>query len=50
METEGTAYRMDSIPLFMKKVIDKPENCHSDEWILTQLYERIEILKQEEDN
>ncbi len=50
VETEGTAYRMDSIPLFMKKVIDKPENCHSDEWILTQLYERIEILKQEEDN
>jgi len=50
VETEGTAYRMDSIPLFMKKVIDKPENCHSDEWILTQLYERIEILKQEEDD
>ena len=50
VETEGTAYRMDSIPLFMKKVIDKPENCHSDEWILTQLYERIKILKQREEN
>ena len=50
VETEGTAYRMDSIPLFMKKVIDKPENCHSDEWILTQLYERIENLKQREEN
>lgn len=45
VETEGTAYRMDSIPLFMKKVIDKPENCHSDEWILTELYKRIETLK-----
>ncbi len=49
VETEGTAYRMDSIPLFMKKVIDKPENCHSDEWILTKLYEKIELLRQRED-
>ena len=49
VETEGTAYRMDSIPLFMKKVINKPENCHSDEWILTRLYERLEQLKQMED-
>lgn len=45
VETAGTAYRMDSIPLFMKKVIDKPENCHSDEWILTELFKRIETLK-----
>lgn len=49
VETEGTAYRMDSIPLFMKKVIDKPENCHSDEWILSELYKRLSILKQKED-
>lgn len=41
VETEGTGYRMDSIPIFMKKVIDKPENCHSDEWIMTQLYKRL---------
>lgn len=46
VETEGTAYRMDSIPIFMKKVIEKPENCHSDEWILSELYKRIEHLKQ----
>lgn len=51
VETEGTGYRMDSIPLFMKKVIEKPENCHSDEWILSQLYNRIlKLDKQGEDN
>ena len=47
VETKGTAYRMDSIPLYMKKVIEKPENCHSDQWILSQIYNRIEKLKQE---
>lgn len=47
VETEGTAYRMDSVPLFMKKVIEKPEHCHSDEWILTQIYERLQQLKKE---
>lgn len=47
VETKGTAYRMDSIPLYMKKVIEKPENCHSDQWILFQIYNRIEKLKQE---
>ncbi|MCD7782129.1 MAG: formylmethanofuran dehydrogenase subunit B [Methanosphaera sp.] len=46
VETAGTGYRMDSIPIYMKKVIDKPENCHSDEWILTQLYNRIINLKE----
>jgi formylmethanofuran dehydrogenase subunit B len=37
---------MDSIPLFMKKVVEKPENCHSDEWILNQLNQRINSLKE----
>ncbi|MDO5825045.1 MAG: formylmethanofuran dehydrogenase subunit B [Methanosphaera sp.] len=46
VETEGTGYRMDSIPLFMKKVVEKPENCHSDEWILSQLNKRINSLKE----
>lgn len=49
VETEGTAYRMDSIPIFMKKVIDKPENCHSDEWILRQIYKRLELLKEDDE-
>ncbi|MCI5867538.1 MAG: formylmethanofuran dehydrogenase subunit B [Methanosphaera sp.] len=46
VETAGTGYRMDSVPIYMKKVIEKPENCHSDEWILTKLYEK---LQQDED-
>ncbi len=46
VETAGTGYRMDSIPIYMKKVIDKPENCHSDEWILNQLCKRINKIKQ----
>lgn len=46
VETEGTGYRMDSIPLFMKKVIDKPKNCHSDEWILSNLTNKFKLLQQ----
>ncbi|OED30293.1 formylmethanofuran dehydrogenase subunit B [Methanosphaera sp. WGK6] len=46
VETEGTAYRMDSIPIYMKKVIDKQENCHSDEWILSEIYRRILQIKE----
>lgn len=45
VETAGTAYRMDSIPIYMKKVIEKPENTHSDEWILREIYDRINKLK-----
>lgn len=46
VETEGTGYRMDSIPIFMKKVVEEPKNCHSDEWILKGIYDKIQELKQ----
>ncbi len=49
VETEGTAYRMDSIPIYMKKVIEKPENCHSDRWILSHIYEKLQQIRNKEE-
>lgn len=49
VETAGTGYRMDSIPLYMKKVVEKPETCHSDEWILREINKRISQIKDKED-
>jgi len=42
IEAEGTAYRMDAIPLRVKKVIDT--NYWSDEQILEKLLEKVEKL------
>jgi formylmethanofuran dehydrogenase subunit B len=41
VETDGTAYRMDGVPLPLKKVIDPPEGCLPDEEILRRLLEAI---------
>ncbi len=43
VETEGTAYRMDSIPLRMKKLIDT--TFKSDEEIVTDLIEKVREIK-----
>ena len=45
VEAPGTSYRMDSVPIYMKKVIDKPNTCRDDEWILKELFERVEKIK-----
>ncbi len=49
IETAGTVYRIDSVPLYMKKVVEEPHNCHSDEWIFIELYKRIQQLKSKGD-
>lgn len=45
IETEGTAYRMDHVPIRLRKVIDPPEGCLPDREILRMILERVRRLK-----
>ncbi|MFX1252012.1 MAG: formylmethanofuran dehydrogenase subunit B [Promethearchaeota archaeon] len=47
VDQSGTAYRMDGVPLFLKKIVDPPEGVLSDHEILTRLLSRIKALSQE---
>ncbi|MCD6263274.1 formylmethanofuran dehydrogenase subunit B [Candidatus Bathyarchaeota archaeon] len=47
IECEGTAYRMDGVPLKMKKVVDPPPGCLSDEEILHRILEEVRRLRGE---
>ncbi|MFX1513599.1 MAG: formylmethanofuran dehydrogenase subunit B [Promethearchaeota archaeon] len=41
IEEEGTAYRMDGVPLPMKKVVEPPDDIYSDTYLLSELLSRI---------
>ena len=45
IETEGTAYRMDHVPLPLKKVVEPPETCLPDEMILRKILKEVRKLK-----
>ncbi|MCW4016390.1 MAG: formylmethanofuran dehydrogenase subunit B [Candidatus Bathyarchaeota archaeon] len=45
IEKEGTAYRMDHVPLPLKKVVEAPEGFLSDEEILTRILEEVRRIK-----
>jgi formylmethanofuran dehydrogenase subunit B len=45
VEAEGTAYRLDSVPIRLKKFIEPHGDCKSDEEILSLLLEKIEKSK-----
>lgn len=45
IEAEGTAYRMDHVPLPLKKVVDPPSHILSDEEILQRIIESVRSLK-----
>jgi formylmethanofuran dehydrogenase subunit B len=45
IEAEGTAYRMDGVPLRLKKVIDPPKGVLTDVEILTRLLKKIREMK-----
>jgi formylmethanofuran dehydrogenase subunit B len=49
IEVEGTAYRMDNVPLPLKKVVEPPEGVLSDEEILTRILEEVRIIKAKND-
>ncbi|KXA92916.1 hypothetical protein AKJ66_03175, partial [candidate division MSBL1 archaeon SCGC-AAA259E22] len=41
IESEGTAYRMDGVPIKLRKVMDPPEGILSDEGILETIIEKL---------
>jgi len=45
IEVEGTAYRMDHVPLPLKKVVEPPEGCLSDEEILHKILSEVRRLR-----
>ncbi len=47
IETEGTAYRMDKVPIRLRKVKDAPGECLSDREILERLIEKVKEKKGE---
>ena len=46
IEVGGTAYRMDHVPLPLKKVVDPPEGILSDEEILRRILAEVRVIKQ----
>jgi formylmethanofuran dehydrogenase subunit B len=47
VEEEGTAYRMDNVPIRCRKVTDAPEGILSDREILERILARVKELKAE---
>ncbi len=45
VEEEGTAYRMDSVPIKLRKVVDAPGECLSDVEILERILTKAKELK-----
>jgi formylmethanofuran dehydrogenase subunit B len=45
IEKAGTAYRMDHVPLPLKKVVDPPEGLLSDEEILQRILNEVRLVK-----
>lgn len=45
IETEGTAYRMDGVPLYTRKVVNGPDGVLSDEEILERIMEEVDKLQ-----
>ena len=47
IEAEGTAYRMDHVPLPLKKVVEPPEGFLSDKEILQRILQKVRELKRD---
>jgi formylmethanofuran dehydrogenase subunit B len=45
IEVEGTAYRMDHVPLPLKKVVEPPEGVLSDQEILKRILDEVRVIK-----
>ncbi|PVX26808.1 MAG: hypothetical protein CW716_05235, partial [Candidatus Bathyarchaeum sp.] len=45
IESEGTAYRIDDVPLPLKKVVDPPEGILRDEVILERILQKVKEIK-----
>lgn len=49
IEAEGTAYRMDHVPIPLKKVVDPPKGLLPDEEILRRILSRVRELKRKQE-
>jgi formylmethanofuran dehydrogenase subunit B len=47
LEAEGTAYRMDHVPLPLKKVVEPPNGCLSDVDVLQRILDRVRKIRRE---
>lgn len=45
IEVEGTAYRMDHVPIRLRKVMEPPEGCLPDREILRRILEEVRAVK-----
>jgi formylmethanofuran dehydrogenase subunit B len=45
IEAEGAAYRMDRVPLPLKKIVSPPRSCLSDEAILKRILRQVKRAK-----
>jgi formylmethanofuran dehydrogenase subunit B len=45
IEYEGTAYRMDSVPITLKKVVEPPKGVLTDEQLLTRILSEVRAIK-----
>jgi formylmethanofuran dehydrogenase subunit B len=45
IEAGGTTYRMDGVPLPLRKVVEPPEGVKTDEEILSAILRRVRELK-----
>ena len=45
IEAEGTAYRMDHVPLPLKKIVEPPKGFISDQEILRRLLQKVREIK-----
>jgi formylmethanofuran dehydrogenase subunit B len=48
IETEGTAYRMDKVPLPLKKIVKPPRTCLADEEIVRRILREVRRIKKKE--
>ncbi len=46
VETGGTAYRMDHVPLDLKKIVEPPVEIWSDEILLERIYHKVQAIKE----
>jgi formylmethanofuran dehydrogenase subunit B len=47
IEYEGTAYRMDHVPIMLRKVVEPPEGVPNDEELLTMILKEVRKIKAE---
>jgi formylmethanofuran dehydrogenase subunit B len=45
IEYEGTAYRMDHVPIMLRKVVEPPPGILNDEQLLTRILEEVKVIK-----